>query len=68
LNVPVELLGVDDYRSLFIDAGFTNIRDERLLDPTPFRKIILAARFRAARISWAYREAGSLMMSGEVKK
>src|SRR5207244_5971809 len=26
LNVPVELLNVDDYRSLFIDAGFTNIR------------------------------------------
>src|SRR5262249_30773139 len=29
LNVPVELLSVDDYRSLFLDAGFTNIRDVR---------------------------------------
>ena len=35
LKVPVELLSIDDYRSLFIDAGFMNIRDERIIDPTP---------------------------------
>src|SRR2546423_891787 len=51
LNVPVELLSVDDYHSLFIDAGFTNVRDQRLLQH-PFRKTTLAARFRAVRTSW----------------
>src|SRR5713101_6868134 len=29
LNIPVELLSVGDYRSLFLDAGFTNVSDER---------------------------------------
>ena len=33
LKVPVELLSIDDYRSLFLDAGFANIRDQRILDP-----------------------------------
>ncbi|HEX7722995.1 MAG TPA: methyltransferase domain-containing protein [Pyrinomonadaceae bacterium] len=68
LNVPVELLGVDDYRSLFIDAGFTNIRDERLLDPTPVPKYYSGGSFQSRADFVAYRETGSLMMSGEVKK
>src|SRR5947207_836757 len=35
LNVPVELLSIDDYRSLFIDAGFKNFKDQRIIDPRP---------------------------------
>ena len=68
LNVPVELLSVDDYRSLFIDAGFTNIRDERLLDPTPVPEDYPGGSFQSRADFVAYREAGSLMISGEVKK
>ena len=68
LNVPVELLSVDDYRSLFIDAGFTNIRDERLLDPTPVPEDYSSGSFKSRADFVAYREAGSLMISGEAKK
>src|SRR2546421_12197069 len=35
LNVPVQLLGVGEYHSLFTSAGFVNVSDERLLDPRP---------------------------------
>jgi len=68
LNVPVELLSIDDYRSLFIDAAFTNIRDERLLDPTPVPEDYSGGSFQSRADFVAYREAGSLMMSGEAKK
>src|SRR5690242_12839129 len=60
LKVPVELLSVDDYRSLFIDAGFTNIRDERLIDPTPVPEDYAGGSFKSREDFLAYREAGSL--------
>ena len=68
LNVPVELLSSEDYRSLFIDAGFTNIRDERLLDPTPIPQDYSGGSFQSREDFVAYREAGSLMISGEAGK
>ena len=66
LNVPVELLSVDDYRSLFIDAGFMNIRDERLFDPTPIPENYAGSSFKSREDYEAYKRAGSLMISGEV--
>ena len=68
LNVPVELLSSEDYRSLFIDAGFTNIRDERLLDPRPVPDDYTSGSFKSREDFVKYREAGSLMIGGEVKK
>jgi SAM-dependent methyltransferase len=68
LKVPVELLSVDDYRSLFVDAGFTNIRDERIIDPTPVPENYAGGSFRSRADFLAYREAGSLMISGEVSR
>src|SRR5438067_2318367 len=68
LKVPVELFSVQDYRSLFIDAGFTNIRDERLLDPTPVPEDYSGGSFQSRADFVAYREAGSLMISGQAKK
>ena len=65
LKVPVELLSVDDYRSLFIDAGFTNIRDERIIDPTPVPEDYSGGSFKSRADFVAYREAGSLMITGE---
>ena len=65
LNVPVELLSVDDYRSLFIDAGFTNIRDQRLFDPRPIPEDYTGGSFKSREDYEEYRRAGSLMISGE---
>ncbi len=66
LNVPVELLSVDDYHSLFIDAGFVNIRDERLFDPTPIPENYTGGSFKSREDYEEYKRVGSLMMSGEV--
>jgi len=67
LKVPVELLSVEDYRSLFVDAGFVNIRDQRLsilLHPENYT----GRSFKSRADFEEYRRAGSLMVSGEVGK
>lgn len=66
LNVPVELLSIEDYRSLFIDAGFVNIRDNRLFDPTPIPENYTGSSFKSREDFESYRRTGSLMISGEV--
>ena len=68
LNVPVELLSIDDYRSLFIDAGFENVQDQRIIDPRPVPDDYTGGSFKSREDFEAYRRAGSLMMSGEAKK
>jgi len=68
LNVPVQLLSVADYRSLLSEAGFTNIRDERIIDPTPVPEDYAGGSFKSRADFVAYREAGSLMISGEVSR
>jgi len=65
LKVPVELLSIDDYRSMFIDAGFENVRDERLIDPRPVPDDYTSGSFKTREDFVSYREAGSLMISGE---
>ena len=66
LKVPVELLSVGDYHSLFIDAGFVHIRDERLFDPTPIPENYTGSSFKSREDYEEYKRAGSLMMSSEV--
>jgi SAM-dependent methyltransferase len=68
LKVPVELLSIDDYRSLFIDAGFVNIRDRRILDPRPVPDDYAGGSFKSREDYESYRREGSLMMSGEAGK
>ena len=68
LKVPVELLSIDDYRSLFIDAGFINIRDQRILDPRPVPDDYTGGSFKTREDYQSYRREGSLMISGEAKK
>src|SRR6202048_2178922 len=63
LKVPVELLSVDDYRSLFIDAGFVNVRDQRLFDPTPIPENYSGSSFKSREDYEEYKRAGSLMIS-----
>ena len=67
LKVPVELLSVDDYRSMFIDAGFENVRAERILDPRPVPDDYTGGSFRSREDYVQYREEGSLMISGEAR-
>ena len=68
LKVPVELLSVEDYRGIFVDAGFVNIRDQRVFDPTPIPDDYVSGSFKSRKDFEAYRRAGSLMVSGEVPK
>jgi len=68
LKVPVELLSTDDYRSLFIDAGFVNVSDERLIDPTPIPENYTGGSFKSREDLVSYKETGSLMISGEAAK
>lgn len=68
LKVPVELLSIEDYRSLFVDAGFVRIRDERLFDPTPVPENYAGSSFQSREDYEEYKRTGSLMISGEVPK
>ena len=65
LNVPVQLLSIDQYRSLFAAAGFENIRDERVIDPRPVPDDYTSGSFKSREDFLRYREAGSLMISGD---
>ena len=68
LNVPVQLIGVREYRSLFTAAGFVNVNDERILDPRPVPDDYISGSFKSREDFVKYRETGSLMISGEAKK
>jgi ubiquinone/menaquinone biosynthesis C-methylase UbiE len=67
LRVPVHLLGVEDYRALLLEAGFQEVRDERLFDPTPVPEDYQSGSFQSREDFIRYRENGSLMLSGRVK-
>jgi len=68
LNVPVQLLKIEEYRSLFQTAGFTNVRDQRVIDPRPVPDDYTSGSFNSRADFVAYREAGSLMITCEVEK
>jgi hypothetical protein len=65
LKVPVQLLSTAQYRSLFEQAGFVNVRDRRLLDPTPVPENYSGGSFKTREDLIEYRASGSLMVSGE---
>jgi len=67
LKVPVQLLSESQYRLLFENAGFTNVGTQRLHDPTPIPEDYQGGSFKSREDYIAYREAGSLMVSGEVR-
>ena len=68
LKVPVELLSIEDYRSLFIDAGFESIKDQRIFDPRPVPDDYTGGSFKSREDYEEYRRQGSLMVSGAAKK
>lgn len=68
LKVPVHLLSAGEYCSLFERAGFVNVRDERLLDPTPVPEIYTGTTFKTRDDFVQYRKNGSLMLIAEVSR
>jgi ubiquinone/menaquinone biosynthesis C-methylase UbiE len=66
LKVPVHLLSIAEYRSLFEAAGFVNVRDQRLYDPTPVPEDYAGGSFKTREDFLEYRAAGSLLVTGEV--
>jgi ubiquinone/menaquinone biosynthesis C-methylase UbiE len=67
LKVPVQLLSIAEYQSLFEVAGFKNVKTQRLYDPTPLPESYSGSTFRTLEELIEYKQAGSLMVSGEVE-
>jgi SAM-dependent methyltransferase len=67
LNVPVHFLSTTQYRDLFEQAGFEEVTDERLIDPTPVPLDYTGGSFQTREDYIRYKEIGSLMLSGRVK-
>ena len=63
LNVPVHLLSANDYRALFERVGFSDVRDERVIDPTPVPEDYPGTTFKTRDDYVQYRKNGSLMIS-----
>jgi ubiquinone/menaquinone biosynthesis C-methylase UbiE len=68
LQVPVHLLSIAEYHALFKAAGFVNVSDERLYDPAPIVDSYSGTSFRSHADYLKYREAGSLMLSGQLER
>jgi ubiquinone/menaquinone biosynthesis C-methylase UbiE len=68
LKVPVQLLSIAEYQSLFERAGFVEVSDRRLIDPTPIPVEYSGGSFKTREELVAYREAGSLLVRGMVAK
>jgi arsenite methyltransferase len=68
LNVPVQLLGIADYRNLLEEAGFENVQDRRLFDPKPIPDDYSGSSFKTREDYVLYKQNGSLMLSAEVRK
>jgi ubiquinone/menaquinone biosynthesis C-methylase UbiE len=66
LRVPVQLLSIADYRSLFETAGFIKVHDQRLYDPTPVPEDYAGGSFKTREDFLEYRAEGSLLITGEV--
>jgi SAM-dependent methyltransferase len=68
LNVPVHLLGVAEYHTLLNNAGFVNVKDERIHDRTPVPVNYSGGSFKTREDYLLYKENGSLMLVAEVRK
>lgn len=68
LKVPVHLLGVPDYRTIFEEVGFVNVRDSRLYDPKPVPDDYSSGSFKTREDYVLYKQNGSLMLTAEVQK
>ena len=63
----MQLLSAAEYRSLFERAGFSRVRDERLLDPTPVPENYTGTTFKTRDDFVQYRKNGSLMITARLR-
>jgi SAM-dependent methyltransferase len=68
LKVPVHLLGVPEYRTMFEEVGFVNVKDDRLHDPKPVPDDYSGGSFKTRDDYLQYKQNGSLMLTAEVRK
>ncbi|MGB7921826.1 MAG: class I SAM-dependent methyltransferase [Pyrinomonadaceae bacterium] len=68
LKVPVHLLSIAEYRALFETAGFSDVRDERLYNPSLVPEDYSGGAFKTREDYMDYLAVGSLMISGRVKR
>ena len=64
LKVPVHLLSAAEWATLFAEAGFSEVKHERIPDPTPVPEKYEGRWFRDAAQLRAFREEGALLVSG----
>jgi SAM-dependent methyltransferase len=63
-TVPVKLLSAEEWVALFRDAGLTDVKWERIPDPTPAPEIYSGRWFRDSAQLRAFREIGALLVHG----
>jgi len=64
LNVPAHLLSAEEWAARFREAGFAEVSQERISDPTPAPEVYTGRWFRDAAQLRAFRECGALLVSG----
>jgi SAM-dependent methyltransferase len=64
LAVPAKLLSAEEWGGLFRDAGFVDIKHERIVDPTPAQEVYTGRWFRDAAELAAFRREGALLIRG----
>jgi SAM-dependent methyltransferase len=64
LAVPAKLLSAEEWAALFRDAGFVEVKHERIVDPTPAPEVYTGRWFRDAAELAAFRREGALLIRG----
>jgi SAM-dependent methyltransferase len=64
LSVPAHLFSGAEWASLFAEAGFSDVRHERIPDPTPAPEQYGGRWFRDAAQLRAFRQEGALLVRG----
>ena len=64
LEIPVQLLSAGEWAGVFAEAGFSDVRHERIPDPTPAPEKYQGRWFRDAAQLRAFRQEGALLVRG----
>ncbi len=65
LAVPTHLLSAEEWAQLFRGAGFANVSDERVVDPSPSPEVYAGRWFRDAAELRAFKAEGALLIRAE---
>jgi len=64
LAVPTHLLFAEEWMEFFRAAGFMDVVQERVVDPSPSPKEYSGRWFRDAAQLWAFKKEGALLIRG----